>query len=310
MRKNYTQITLAQAEGLDRLAVYLWRTRDQPRAVVQILHGVREHMARYSEFASYLTARGYAVCGHDHMGHGRSGTSESAFGYFGETGGPKKLVKDSYRVTRLIQREYPEIPIFLLGHSMGSLIGRLYILHYSSEIAGFVCMATSDENRFAPVARAFSELVIKAKGTKAEARLLDKLTFWGYNKRFTLENSRMAWLSRDPQTVEDYEWDALIRPYITNSGFRDLYELEIAACGKQWAGKVDKSLPIMLVSGAEDPMGDHGKGVVRVYEKLKLAGALDVQCKLYEGARHELLNEINREEVYHDIHTWMEDHLH
>lgn len=312
MQKQYTPITLAQADGLERLAVYLWRTDGPPRAVVQILHGVKEHMARYDNFAAYLTSQGYAVCGHDHMGHGRSGTGESAFGYFGESGGPKKLVKDSHRVTRFIQREYPGTPVFLLGHSMGSFIGRLYILHYASEIAGFICMGTADDRKLAPVARIVAEAVVRLRGpqgAKEEARLLDKLTFGGYNRRFTLESSRNAWLSRDPQAVEAYDWDALIRPYITNGGFRDLYELQMAACGKKWAGKVDKSLPILLVSGAEDPVGDYGRGVVRVYEKLKLAGVLDVRCKLYDGARHEVLNELNREEVYYDIHTWMEEHL-
>lgn len=309
MPKKYMQITLTSSGGLEKTAVYLWHPAGEVRGVVQIIHGMREHMGRYDDFAAFLTTQGYAVLGHDQMGHGKSGSGDAAFGFFGEKDGPKTLVKNCHRITRLAQKRYPGAPIFLLGHSMGSFIGRLYILHYAQEIAGFICMGTGGERKLAPLARALAEVAVRTRGHKADGRLLDKLTFSQYTRRCPEEPSRMAWLSRDPQIVEKFEWDALIRPYFTNAGFRDLYEIQIAASGKQWAGRVDKTMPILLVSGSEDPVGDYGKGVVQVYERLKMAGALDVECKLYEGARHEILNEINREEVYYDLFSWMEEHL-
>lgn len=306
MKRRHEQIILRDAGGLEQLAVYLWRPRGEVRGVVQIIHGMREHMGRYDDFAAFLCTQGYAVCGHDQMGHGRSGNSESAFGYFGEKNGTKMLVRDCYRVTRMLQREFAGLPLFLLGHSMGSLIGRLFVLHHSNEIAGFICMGTSGGKHFVPVIRAFAGLTVKMQGSKMESKMLDKLTFLNYNRRFS-ELSKNSWLSRDKQSVERYEWDALIRPYLTTSGYRDLYDMQLAVSDKRWFNIVDKTLPMLILSGAEDPLGDYGKGVVQVYERLKLAGALDVECKLYEGARHELLHEINREEVYYDIYAWMQD---
>lgn len=306
MPKQYEQIILTSSGGLARTAVYLWRPVGEVLGCVQIIHGMREHMGRYSDFAAFLTSQGYAVCGHDHMGHGRSGSTDSAFGYFGETDGPKNLIRDCRRVTRLIQREFPGTPLFVLGHSMGSFLGRLYILHAPKEIAGFICMGTGGRELLAPVARVLSELAVRIGGAKTEGRLLDKLTFRSYKKRCADDPYKMAWLSRDGQVVEQYEFDALIRPYFTNSGYRDLYEIQMAASGKRWARLVDQTLPILLLSGSEDPVGGYGKGVAAVYEDLKLAGVLDVTCKLYDGARHEVLNELNREEVYYDLLTWME----
>lgn len=306
--RDYMQITLVSNNGLDRTAVYLWQPKGQIKGVVQVIHGMREHMGRYNDFARFLTVQGYAVIGHDHMGHGRSGSADAAFGYFGEEGGAVSLVKNCHTITRLAQRLFPQKPVFLLGHSMGSLIGRLYILHYPMDIAGFICIGTSGEKMWAPFGRALSEILIKTRGSKTEGKMLDKLTFLDYRRRCRDEQSGMAWLTRDAEIVEKYEWDALIRPYFTNSGFRDLYEIQMAATGKHWASRVDKTLPILLLSGGNDPLGNYGKGVVQVYERLKLAGALDVECKIYEGARHEILNEINKEEVYYDIFIWLEQH--
>lgn len=309
MPEQYKQIVLKQSGELDQTAVYLWRSGATPRAVVQVIHGMREHMGRYGEFAAYLSARGYAVCGHDHMGHGYTGGPDRVYGHFGRRDGVRNLLRNCRRVTQFIHSVYPETPLFLLGHSMGSLLGRLYVLHWPEDLSGFLCLGTSGVHTMLPGARVLAEGVARLRGGEAEGRLLDRLTSSTFRGRFRGEDADLAWLSRDKETQAHYREDKLIGPRLTNSGYRDLYDLCLAASGDRCFASTDKTLPILLTSGTEDPSGDYGRGVEDVYKRYKDAGLVDVECKLYEGARHELLNEINREEVYGDLYSWMERHL-
>lgn len=305
MAKPYTSMKMVGRDGKP-VMVYLWQPETAPRGVLQVIHGMKEHMARYDDFAQFLTAQGYVVCGHDHPGHGRSGGQDAHLGYFGEDQGAKLLLQRCRQVTGMLTRQYPELPLFLLGHSMGSFLGRLCVLHQPEVYQGFLCMGTGGERRMASVGRVLAEALVRIQGGQTEGRFLDRLTFHGYNKRCTLDGESRAWLSRDPDVVAAYVADPLTYPYFTNAGYRDLYELQMAATSKAWVQRVDKMLPILLVSGKEDPVGGYGKDIVQLYEQLMLAGAQDVTCQLYEGARHELLNEMNREEIYYDLYTWME----
>lgn len=309
MAPEFEQIIISIPREFRRIAVYLWKPKEEVRGIVQIVHGMREHMGRYRELAHFLCGYGFAVCGHDHMSHGKSRLPDAAFGYFGETDGPQTLVRDCRRVTRLIQQLAPSLPVFLLGHSMGSFIGKLCVLHNPLVYGGFVCTGTGGENSNAPTARALAEFLVRTQGSKQEGRLLDKLTFSGYNRHFRGEDSPSAWLSRDPAIVRGYDTDPLIGRYFTNSGFRDLYDIQMAATRNQWAKRVDKTLPILLMAGSDDPVGNYGQGVLEVYNRLQQAGVRDVELHLYEGARHEVLNETNRADVYADLLLWLKKHL-
>lgn len=299
---------LLKGDGLTTLPLSLWRPAGQPRGVVQVIHGMKEHMGRYHWFAARLAEQGFAVCGQDLAGHGRARRQGETFGYFGREQGAARLVGDCRKVSRFLQREYPGVPLFLLGHSMGSLIGRIYILHYAWSLAGFICMGTVGENPLAPYARLLAEGLARRNGAKAPGKLLDKLTFARVNERFPGEGAH-AWLSRDPAVGDAYESDPLIEPLFTNAGFQDLYDLQMAANAREWYDRVDKSLPVLLLGGSEDPVGEYGTGPAEVYSRLREEGLADAALHLYDGARHELLHETCRSRVVDDILDWLERHL-
>lgn len=303
---NLKKTIFASSDGSHELTAYIWDPPAAPCGVVQIIHGMREHMGRYAGVAGFFCSRGYAVCGHDHIGHGES-ARVGPYGYFGERDGSKALVEDCRRMTRIIRDRYPGVPVFLLGHSMGSFIGRVYITRYAGDLSGFICSGTGGGNRAAVFARALAWGLSRAGQGEKPGNLLDRLAFGNYNARHPGKSSKMAWLSRDADIVQAYEKDIHTKSLFTNRGFMDLLDLQMAACGRGWAERVPKDLPILLISGEEDPVGNYGKGVAGVYERLKKAGAENVSLKLYPGARHEVLNETNRGEVYFDVYRWMED---
>ena len=300
---------IPSANGQEKLAVTLWQPDTPPRGVVQIVHGMREHMGRYADFASFLASQGFATIGHDQLGHGKTVLNGKPFGYFGEKDGARFLLGDCRNVTHLLQRRFPNLPLFLLGHSMGSFITRIYILRCAKELAGYICMGTGGEEPLAPLGRTLAETLVRMGQGKKEAAFLSRLVFSPYSRHFPDEDDSNAWLSRDKDAVALYGGDTYTKSLLTNAGFRDLMELQLAATSKAWAQRIDKDLPIFLVAGSQDPVGGYGKGVVQTYERLVLAGVLDVQCKLYEGARHEVLNEINREEVYFDLLRWIQQRI-
>jgi alpha-beta hydrolase superfamily lysophospholipase len=307
MTTEYTLRTFTGSDGDHAIAMYTWLPQAQPKGIVQIIHGMREHMGRYADFAAFLCSQGFIVCGHDHLGHGKTARDPEDFGYFGGDKGCQYLLGDCKRVTRLITREYPELPIFLLGHSMGSFVGRLVILRPPVKLAGFICMGTGGEVKIAAVSRAMLEVLSKLRGERKASAFLNRLVI---SPAMALRGKQdSGWLSRDTAIVEAFESDPFAEPLFTNRAICDLITLQMAATSPQWARRVDPDLPILLLSGDKDPVGQNGRGVVETSERLKLAGCRDVQCNLYEEARHELLGEINKEEVYFDIYQWIDRHL-
>jgi alpha-beta hydrolase superfamily lysophospholipase len=268
---------------------------------------MREHMGRYADFAAFLCSQGFVVCGHDHLGHGKTARDREDFGYFGGDKGCQHLLGDIRRVTKLITHDYPDLPIFLLGHSMGSFLGRLYILRPPVKLAGFICMGTGGEVKIAAASRAMLEGMAKLLGDRKTSAFLNRMVI---SPSMALRGKYGSdWLSRDTAVVEAFTEDPLAEPLFTNRAICDLITLQMAATSPQWARRVDPDLPILLLSGDKDPVGQNGRGVVETYERLKLAGLYDVQCNLYEEARHELLGEINKEEVFFDILQWITRHL-
>lgn len=269
------------------------------KAVVQISHGMAEHVARYLRFAEYLCENGFAVVLHDHIGHGESVSAPELLGYFGKHG-EQSFTEDMKTVTDWAKKEYPSLPLFLLGHGMGSLIARNYTAQYGNLLAGAVYSGTSGSNPALGFGLLLCNVLIKCKGEKYRSKLLDKIAFGAYNKK-TEKRTPCDWASRDEQEVDKFIADPLCGYMYTVSGMKALF-LTVREISKDgWYAALPQNLPVLLISGAMDPIGNYGRGVREVYRRLKETGHRNVQMKLYDGARHEILNETNRKEVYADI---------
>ena len=276
------------------------------KGVVQISHGMAEYSNRYARFALELCKRGYAVFISDHIGHGSSVKSNDMLGFFGETDGEEHFVEDLKTLTDIIKSEYPDLPFYMLGHGMGSLIARKYTAKYGYLLDGVIYSGTSGENTAVGIGIQIANTLIKQNGPMFRSDLLDVMAFGAYNRK-TPKRTECDWVSRDESEVDKFIADDFCGYKYTVSGMKALFNLVRQVSSRRWYNTVPLSLPIYMISGSMDPVGDYSKGVNEVYKKLKKSGHKNVTMKLYEGARHEILNETNREEVYEDILTWLDD---
>ncbi len=278
------------------------------RCVVQIVHGMAEYIERYEEFAEFLTERGCVVTGEDHMGHGKSVGKTGKYGYFCEQDPATVLVRDVHRLKKTTQALYPEVPYVIMGHSMGSFITRNYMFRYGTGISAAVIMGTGMQPpALLKVSKAVAGMQKVFCGPKHVSGLIDKLAFGSYNKRIRNPATPFDWLSRDGERVEKYILDPMCGFVFTANGFSTLFELISRLNKQENLERIPSSLPVLMVSGDADPVGDYGRGVQRAYESLRNAGLENITLKLYEGGRHELLNETNRDEVMQDVFRWMEE---
>lgn len=280
---------------------------DDIRCIVQIVHGMAEYVERYEEFAAFLTDRGFVVVGEDHMGHGKSVGEDGKYGYFCEQDPAAVLVRDVHSLKKATAALYPGVPYVMAGHSMGSFITRNYMFHYGAAIDGAVIMGTGMQPRAVlALSRTFAAVQAMLLGPGRKGKLLDKLAFGSYNRRIENPGTPFDWLSRDGERVEQYLKDPLCGFVFTINGFETLFELISRLYRPENLKRIPKKLPVFLLSGDADPVGGYGKGVRKACISLREAGLEDVRLKLYEGGRHELLNEINRQDVMQDIYSWIE----
>lgn len=301
--------SFTSSNGKDAVVYDLYRPEEPPRALLQLSHGMCEHIGRYEPFAAFLAEEGFVVFGNDHLGHGRSAAGPEDYGYFGVSEGWRSMVEDLQLLNTLIRTDFPGLPCFLLGHSMGSFLARAYLARYGSSLAGAVICGTSGGNPFLPVGRALTALTIRTKGERHRSPLINRLMFGQYNRRYTDRKTAFDWISRDREVVRQYMADDRCQFVFTAAGFRDLLSLLQWVSSPDWARQVPKTLPVFLISGDMDPVGDYGKGVQKVYDRLRKAGLADLQIRLYPGARHELLNETNRGEVFAAVRDWLNRRL-
>ncbi len=274
------------------------------KGVVQISHGMAEYSNRYAPFALELCKAGYAVFISDHVGHGSSVTDKEMLGYFGDNG-DNAFIEDLKALTDIAKSEYPNLPFFMLGHGMGSLIARKYTGKYAYILDGVVYSGTSGENPMLGVGLYLAKTLAKQNGPMYRSEILNTMAFGAYNKK-TPKRTECDWVSRDEKQVDKFIEDDLCGYMYTVSGMRDLFKTLKAVSSRRWYNTIPLSMPIFLVSGSMDPVGDYGKGVKEVYKSLKKTGHKYVTMKLYEEARHEILNETNRKEVYGDIVEWLD----
>ena len=275
------------------------------RAVLQISHGMVEHIGRYEAFMKYLAENGFAVFGHDHIGHGATAENDDELGYFAEKDGWKTVVDDVHAFGCAVMREFPGKQHFLLGHSMGSFIARNAAAKYPEDFDAFIIMGTGGPNPASDLGLLLTSMIKCFKGGKYISKIADKAAFSTYNKGTGSDNP-YAWLTHDEEMLAAHDADKYCMFQFTVSAMHDLVKLQKEANKKKWFRSVKCDMPILIVSGDEDPVGGHGRGVKKVYKGLTDAGVRDVTLKLYSGMRHEILNEIGRDVVESDILRWME----
>ena len=307
-----TEVSFASRDGESKIHALRYEPEDdaladgKPVAVLQIIHGMAEHIERYEETARFFTDRGFVVTGDDHLGHGRTVTEGGAYGYFCKRDPATVVVRDVHRLKKMTQEIYPGVPYFILGHSMGSFILRNYICRYGTGIQGAVIMGTGAQPpAMLGMGKAVTAVQKLFLGGHHEAKLVNSMAFGSYNKGF--ENVRTAndWLSRDQENVDRYNADPLCGFIFTVNGFETLFELISRAQNRENLEKVPKELPLFWVAGSDDPVGGSGEGVKRAYHALEELGIKDMSMKLYDGDRHEILNEADRGAVMQDIYDWI-----
>lgn len=297
---------IPSVDGIHSIRCCFYEPEEPARAVLQITHGMCEYLERYEAFARYLCGRGFAVCGSDHLGHGELAQAAGELGYFAPKDGWKLLPQDVHRLTLRMKEHHPALPYFLMGHSMGSFVARCYLELYGKELDGAIIMGTSGGNPFAGLGIRLAEREIRRHGAFYRSPMLNRLSMGSNNQRFRAEGDQDSWLTRDQQIRRAYREDPLCSFVFTSAGFRDLFSLLKQVSRPEWARNVPADLPILLVSGAEDPIGDYGRGVKKVFRRLKEAGVEKTTLRLYEGGRHEILNELNRDKVFRELGDYLE----
>ncbi len=307
---TFADFTFLSSNGKTNIRVRRCDPDATPRGIVQLAHGIAEHIERYDDFAFYLAQNGFVVVGNDHLGHGKSINDESELGFFAEEGGWEMAVKDMRILHDMLAEEFPDVPYFLFGHSMGSFLSRTYIIHHRSGLDGVILSGTGQQPK-ALVAggKLLGKMEMKKKGAKYKSEMLNNIAFGKYNDGFDTPRTISDWLSRDEEVVDKYIEDPLCGYIPSTSLFYDMM------CGIDFittqrnVKRMKKDLPVYFMSGDADPVGENGKGVLRAYKSFLAAGMKDVAVKLYHEGRHEMLNELNKEEVYKDILNWLEGEM-
>lgn len=279
------------------------------KAILQIAHGMVEFIDRYERFAEYLCSKGFLVTGNDHIGHGGSVNSEDDWGYLGDDGN-RHILDDMYELTKLTKKEYPDLPYFLLGHSMGSFYARQYLGEYGNELKGAIIMGTGFEPLYKVKAGMFLCKVLSVfKGWKHRSNFVNNMAFGAYNDKFKPARTRADWLSKDEELVDWYVNEPRCSFMFTLNGYYQMFTGIARLHDKKFLNNVPKDLPILFVSGEDDPVGTFGKEVEASVKSLKDVGVKNIEMKLYPNDRHEILNETDKEVVYVDLYNWLNDKI-
>ena len=293
-------------DGEHKIHAIRWIPEERPVCIVQIVHGMAEYIDRYDEFARYLADKGIMVVGDDHLGHGKSVRPGEKYGYFCKADASTVLVRDEHRLKKITQKQYAGVPYIILGHSMGSFIARNYLFRYGTGIDGALIVGTGMQSK--PIllcARILAGIDGALFGADHISKLVDKAAFGVYNKKIDSPKTPFDWLSRNEDNVRRYIDDPMCGFIFTANGFQTLFRLIRNLHDVEKLKKMPRSLPVFFLAGADDPVGDYGRSVERVYKSFQELGMENVQMKLYPKDRHEILNEVDREDIYGDIYRWI-----
>ena len=301
------ELTYKSRDRQTMLHAIRWIPEGEPIAILQIIHGMQEYIDRYDEFANYLAEKGILVIGNDHLGHGGSVGERGTYGYFCKNDAATVLVRDAHRLKKMTQEDYPGIPCFILGHSFGSFVAREYLTRYGTGIKGAIIQGTA----YMPggTIRSLSGLVnflTVVMGEKYRSNMINNMAFKGYLKKIPNPRTKQDWLSHNEASVDKYVADPACNFVFTLNGFKTMAELLKRVQDTDKMEDIPKELPILITAGKEDPVGDYGAApekLFNIYQNdLKIK---DVELKLYEGMRHELQQEIGREQVFADQFNWI-----
>lgn len=304
MKKEFTY---PSRDGVTLIHGIMWMPEGEVKAVLQICHGMVEYIDRYDEFARFLAEQGYCVVGHDHLGHGKSIQGEEYYGYFHEKKGNQYVIGDIHRLRQMAMKKYPEVPYFMLGHSMGSYLLRQYLTMYGKGLSGAIIMGTG---YMGPVilgaGKCLCRGIAAVRGWKYHSSLINNIGFGGFNRKFEPCDSPNTWVTSDEDMRSKYENDPLCSFTFTVNGYYQMFTGMQVLTKRKNMEKVPKDLPVFFVAGEDDPVGNFGKSVRKICRKYIDSGMKDVSIKLYPGDRHEILNETDRQQVYEDLYRWME----
>ena len=302
-------IHFQSADGKTPVEAYFYTPAESaPRAVIQIAHGMCEYIGRYEHMIDVLCAAGYAVCGNDHLGHGHTGDPLN-WGFFAEENGHILVLRDLHTMNTLAREKYQGLPLILLGHSMGSFFARWFAEKYPEALDALVISGTGGPGAVVKAGKAMAGALTKLRGPRHVSAFMSKAAMGSYSKGIDNPPSPNVWLSRDPAVWEKYDQDPMCTFPFTVSAFRDMLTVHAHVNTSAWALGIRRDLPVYIYSGDFDPVGDYGKGVRAVYDLLMDAGVQDVTLRLYPEGRHEMHNELNKEEVFSDLIAWCDGHI-
>ena len=282
----------------------------KPKCVLQIVHGMEEYIDRYDEFARFLNKYDICVIGNDHLGHGQSVSDEVVHGYFGMDDIATVVVRDVHRLKKMVQETLPEVPFFIMGHSMGSFILRNYLFRYGTGIQGaIICGTGSQSPALIKFCKAFAGIQGAVSGQKHVAKMLDKMAFGNYNRKIAEPKTGFDWLCRDEKVVDAYIRDPLCGFTFTVNGFKTLFTLIDRLNRSENLQNMPKELPVYFIAGDKDPVGNYGEGVKKAYESFRNAGMERITLKLYSEDRHEILNELDKYQIYEALYSWIVDRV-
>ncbi len=301
------ELTYKSRDRQSTIHAIKWIPEGQPIALLQIIHGMQEYIDRYDEYARYLAERGILVMGNDHLGHGKSVTGNGTYGFFCKDDPATVLVRDAHRLKKTVQEEYPGVPVFILGHSFGSFVAREYITRYGTGIRGAIIqgtayMPTGTINSLSSLV-SFMEVIM---GTKYRSTMINNMAFKGYLKKIPNPRTKFDWLSHNEESIDKYIADPADNFVFTLNGFGTMAELLKRVQSVDKMEDIPKKLPILITAGKEDPVGDYGEAPKKLYDIYKKQLQIEnVELKLYDNMRHELQQEIGREQVFADQYEWL-----
>ena len=305
------EFTFDSADGRTKIHAVEWKPEQgEITGVLQIVHGMIEFIERYEEFAEHLTDRGFVVVGHDHLGHGHSIVSRKDYGFFSRKKGNEAVLKDIHRLRKLTKKQYPDVPYYILGHSMGSFLLRQYLCLRGEELAGAVIMGTGTQPvPLLWIGKGLCMVMGTLFGWHYRSVLIDIMAFGGYNRHFRPARTVRDWITKDEMLLDRCLADERCTFRFTVNGYYNLFTSIERASKRCNLEKMPKNLPVLFAAGGDDPVGNFGKGVEKVKCKFEAVGMSDVTKIIYETDRHEILNETDRETVYEDIYVWLKEHL-
>ncbi|MFR2855586.1 alpha/beta fold hydrolase [Hungatella sp.] len=302
------EFRVPSSDGKSGLHTVLWEPDGEVRQLLLISHGMTEHILRYDPFARFLAEQGIAVIGHDHLGHG--GTVQNGrSGYFADKAGHVCVIRDLHRTASRICVMYPGRPLYMLGHSMGSFFLRRYLTLYGEELAGAIIMGTGDQAMPIVIAgKLIAASIGLIRGKEYQSKWMHQLVLGNYNRSFMPSRTDNDWLSKNCESVDQYCSDPFCNFKFTASAYCDFFNIMLDLKLHRQEERIPRSLPLFILSGAQDPVGEFGRGVRRVFRRYKKIGMTDTEMILYPDDRHELLNETDKEAVWHDILSWITYH--